>query len=221
MHDIEPGSGSSLIEKFTIVGSKLFALATTTLYGREVWVINNFVTLPLDFLFFSAQKCNINQVCLTWKTANEQNVSHFEIERSSDGRSFTAIKNESANNQPLNLYSTTDDISSLASANIIYYRIKQLDVDGKATYSQIAILRQRALEVEVFPTVFSKSFTVQNNNAGIVQLQLYDAEGRLLQQQKLQQGVNTITLSSNYSGIIIYKLNKSDKVLQAGKLIKQ
>lgn len=177
--------------------------------------------LPLRFLSFTAEKCNNNQVCLNWKTADEQNVSHFEIERSTDGRNFISLKIESAKNQPLNLYSATDDIGNLQSADIIFYRIKQVDADGKAAYSATAMVRQKNIDVDVFPTVFSKSFTLQCNLADNMQLQVYSAEGRLLHQQAIQQGINIINPKSDYKGVLIYKLINNEKLLATGKLISQ
>jgi hypothetical protein len=183
-------------------------------------ISNNNITLPLRFLSFSAQKCGGN-VCLNWKTADEQSVSHFEIERSIDGRNFTSIKKEVAKNQSVNLYTSTDDFTFLQNIDIIYYRIKQVDADGKSTYSAIVMVRQKNIDVDVFPTVFLKSFTLQSNLAGNMQLQVYSVEGRLLHQQVIQQGINIINPKSNYKGVLIYRLINNEKLLATGKLISQ
>ena len=109
----------------------------------------------------------------------------------------------------------------MQSADIIFYRIKQVDADGKAAYSATAMVRQKNIDVDVFPTVFSKSFTLQCNLADNMQLQVYSAEGRLLHQQAIQQGINIINPKSDYKGVLIYKLINNEKLLATGKLISQ
>jgi ELWxxDGT repeat protein len=222
IQDIQPGTGSSTIQNFTIIGSKLFALATTTLYGREVWVANNFVTLPLQFLSFTAQKCNSNQVCLTWKTANEQNVSHFEIERSTDGTRFTTIGIKSANNQSQNTYTTTDDIAALQNSKKIYYRIREVDNDGRSKQSNINLVQLDSKGVLVYPTLVSSSFIVQNNSAATLQLQLTGIDGKVVLQQTISQGTNTVSSEKLPGGVYLYRIVDTDKTIKTnGKIIKQ
>jgi len=215
MHDIEPGSGSSLIDRFTIVGSKLFALATTTLYGREVWVINNFVTLPLNFLSFSVQKCNTYQVCLTWKTANEQNVSHFEIERSTDGINFTTIAMKHGNNQVQNTYAAIDDVSAIQSMKKIYYRIKEVDNDGRSKQSNINLVQLDSKGVSLYPTLVSSSVTIQNNSGEKMQLLLLSADGRVISQQLITKGTNIISTEKLTAGLYIYKITGMDEIINS------
>ena len=222
LQDIEPGSGSSGIKKFTIIGSKLFALAETTLYGEEVWVAHNFVTLPLNFLSFSAQKCNTNQVCLTWKTANEQNVSHFEIERSVDGINFIGIGRKNANNQPQNTYTTIDDIAALQNNKRIYYRIKEVDMDGRGKQSNINLVQLDNKGVLVYPTLVSSSFSVQNNSNATMQLQLVGTDGRVLLQQRIIGGTNIVSTEKLSAGVYMYRVVGGDKTVEtSGKIIKQ
>ena len=183
-------------------------------------IMNNNAVLPLQLLSFTAQKCG-NNVCLNWKTANEQNVSHFEIERSTDGRNFTTIKTEAAKNQSLNLYSYEDALAGQRAADKVYYRIRQVDGDGKTKYSAIAFVKQNATLAEVYPTLFSKSFTIQNNSTDNVQLILYSTDGKILKNQSIHQGVNNINFGGSYSGVLFYKLIKKGEVILTGKLIKQ
>ena len=222
MHDIEPGTGSSVIEKFTIVGSKLFALATTTTYGREVWVINNFVVLPLEFISFSAQKCNNNQVCLNWKTANEQNVSHFEIERSIEGINFTTTVIKNANNQTENTYTVKDDISALLHSKKIYYRIKQVDNDGRNKLSNINLVLLDNKGLMVYPTLVTNSFFIQNDANAKMQLRLLGADGKLIIQQIINPGTNVVSTEMLPSGIYYYNVASDNGIeISAGKILKQ
>jgi trimeric autotransporter adhesin len=219
MHDIEPGNGSSLIERFTIVGSKLFALATTTLYGREVWVINNFVVVPLKFISFSAQKCSNNQVCLHWKTANEQNVSHFEIERSTDGILFSKIATKPANNFTNNTYTATDDINTIQTKQL-YYRIKQVDVNGKTTTSTIQLIKlQHNEQITIYPNPVADEINITNWSK-VQQVQLVDVMGKIVKQW---QAITSSSLKVNEitAGVYFVKMQLVSGELQMQKIVKQ
>ncbi|WP_456462320.1 T9SS type A sorting domain-containing protein [Reichenbachiella sp.] len=95
---------------------------------------DNVISLPLDFLSFDGEYAN-GEVSLTWTTTNEINVSHFEIERSSDGEMFNSIGSVDAVNieSTVNKYSFNDK-SPLDGVN--YYRVKEIDFDGKFEFSE-------------------------------------------------------------------------------------
>ena len=91
--------------------------------------------LPLQFSNFSLKKVAGNNVQLSWKTAQEVNVSHFEILRSADGVSFTSIATIAARNNDIeNVYTSTD--LTPAKANN-YYKIVTVDKDGRKKVSEI------------------------------------------------------------------------------------
>lgn len=91
-------------------------------------------TLPLQFSNFSLRKAG-NAVQLSWKTAQEQSVSHFEILKSVNGLSFATIASVSARNSSIENYYTITDPNPAASNN--YYKIVMLDKDGKKSVSEI------------------------------------------------------------------------------------
>jgi Secretion system C-terminal sorting domain len=140
--------------------------------------INVSGTLPLQLLGFEAIK-NQNTVSLKWKTENEVNTSHFEVERSSNGTVFEKIGTiTSANASGIHSY-TLDDLLPFKGVN--FYRLKQVDRDGRSTYSSI---------LRVLFTAYGKPLTVYPNPArDFVRLdfsgkqqtaliQVYDAQGR-------------------------------------------
>ena len=95
--------------------------------------------LPLRLLSFKASKSNrlSNSVQLTWQTSNEVNTKSFVVERGQDGKAFESIGSVSANNiSGLNSY-VFEDANAAAGNN--YYRLKQMDLDGKFTYSHIEL----------------------------------------------------------------------------------
>ena len=88
-------------------------------------VQTNSAVLPLTLLEFNGRLQNNNAV-LNWKTDNEQNSSHFEIERSLDGRNYSSIGNiTAANIAGVHQYGFTDNNISALGVPVVYYRLKQ------------------------------------------------------------------------------------------------
>lgn len=142
VQDIETGSGSSNPTTFLEVNGKQYVSVTTTASGRELWVADapQNIPLPLTLLEFKGAIQNDNGI-LQWKTDNELNTKSFAVERSTDGRHFSAVGNiNAANESGVHYYNYTDaNIKSLGSS-IIYYRLRQIDADSKSTYSRIVAL---------------------------------------------------------------------------------
>jgi hypothetical protein len=99
------------------------------------------ITLPVKLISFTAM-LNNNKVDLRWVTSSEMNASHFVVERSTDGTTFSDAGAVFAygNTTEQKDYQYTDNISS-SNSTIIYYRLRQVDIDGKFEYSAIRIIR--------------------------------------------------------------------------------
>lgn len=92
--------------------------------------------LPVELISFDVSKSDDNTNILDWITASEQNNAKFEIERSSDGFSFTKIGevDGSGNSSVAQLYSYVDNSPE---NGYNYYRLKQIDFDNNFSYSEI------------------------------------------------------------------------------------
>ncbi|SFB78732.1 hypothetical protein SAMN05421780_101480 [Flexibacter flexilis DSM 6793] len=97
-----------------------------------------FGTLPVSLLYFKAQTQK-NQTQLVWATASEQNNDYFSIEKSENGKDFTAIGtvHGAGNSQKMLNYQYTDHTPLYQKT---YYRLKQVDFDGASKYSPIAVI---------------------------------------------------------------------------------
>ncbi len=131
---VKPNANSFYIVEQTVNGC----------YSRDT--INIIVnTLPLKFTKYdlrftnaSSPRGNERSVENTWTTANEINVSHFNIQRSINGKDFITIGKVKANNKESNKYNYIDGIRNWElGISKVYYRIEAVDFDGKKTYSQI------------------------------------------------------------------------------------
>lgn len=92
--------------------------------------------LPIELVNFSCSVSSRNINSLSWITASETNNDYFSIERSRDGVTFEEVgRLKGAGNNITTLNYNFNDQNSLK--GIAYYRLKQVDIGGKYTYSEI------------------------------------------------------------------------------------
>jgi hypothetical protein len=146
-------------------------------------------TVPLNFLSIIAQR-KTDYTLVEWKTANEANVKHHEIQRSKGNNIFTTIATQPARNIIDKQTYSHNDFDKLEGT--IYYRIKSVDFDGKTKYSTV---------VSVHYNGIAETISIRNNPvAGTIYLslssvknkpynyQLIAANGNIVQQGNLQYG---------------------------------
>jgi hypothetical protein len=95
--------------------------------------------LPVELLSFDA-KPDGNVVDVTWKTASEFNSAYFVVQRSKDGTVFNDVAQEQGvgNSSTVKKYSAVDHEPY---NDVSYYRLKQVDNDGKFTYSGLVAVK--------------------------------------------------------------------------------
>lgn len=158
--------------------------------------------LPLDFLSFEGEYL-VNGIVLDWTTANEMNVSHFEIEHSLDGQSFEVIGREKAVNVPssVNEYTFMHEDPSMKRN---YYRIKELDFDGAYMYTNVLRVESpyHQFQFNYYPNPVSDYLTIEANEAlESAQIKVISSIGKILLQStitnikgsKLQLDVSELT----------------------------
>ncbi|TZF82589.1 T9SS type A sorting domain-containing protein [Pedobacter sp. BS3] len=159
----------------------------------------NVSTLPVSLLSFNGKKQGDN-VVLNWNTASEQNNAYFELLRSADGKQFTAIGRKDGHNNsntPQN-YSFTD-FSPLAGIN--YYKLKQVDGDGRETiYNDRVVAIEAGLnenKFSVFATAGNQlNATVYSVNGSSAAIRVLNLSGQQLLNTSLQlkKGYNRFIL---------------------------
>ena len=178
---------------FTVI--KVFSEVTEgqTSMGALVDLVS--AATPVQWISFAARKRD-GAVLLTWSTAQEQNSKNFEIERSSDGRRFSRIGSVIAagNSNAISRYSYIDDMP-LKGLN--YYRLKQIDLDGKFAYSEVAQVNFDGGErLFVFPNPAADQLTVQlPANSRFTSVHIIDISGKLVLQKQLASGSSTLKLN--------------------------
>jgi uncharacterized repeat protein (TIGR01451 family) len=113
--------------------------------------------LPVTLISFLAQLQNSTTTAVQWSTSMELNSSNYIIERSIDAISFAPVATIAAagNSSTIKTYSIQDDVSAISSS-LVYYRIIQVDVDGKKSYSKVISIRLKKANsnLSVFPNPF-------------------------------------------------------------------
>ena len=162
------------------------------LAAAEVSNLFNFysaIALPLHWGSFTGQVID-GQVDLQWDIENSIHNDHFDIERSSDGSTYSVIGTLSDNHLsgPAIGGAWYHFIDKTPSKGKDYYRIRQVDIDGKYSWSPtIGLLLQN-----IFPTVYLQGnpvgdkLTLVNNSQEMIQrIQVLDGSGRKLIDQDL------------------------------------
>ncbi|HEX5636167.1 MAG TPA: T9SS type A sorting domain-containing protein, partial [Gammaproteobacteria bacterium] len=168
------------------------------------FVKTTLTVLPLTLLEFNGRLQNGNAL-LNWKTENELNTDQFLVERSIDGRNFTVVGTVDAKNQPgFNLYNHIDAGVNTLAASMVYYRLKQTDIDSRFTYSRIIALqldKQNKLLLYPNPATDQLMITLSAERAEKVQVRIVDNAGRVLRQQQWNSIAGSVTMPLEVSSL--------------------
>ncbi|MDZ4808162.1 MAG: T9SS type A sorting domain-containing protein [Bacteroidota bacterium] len=160
--------------------------ATRAPLSGDIWFVSTsvereqLIPLPVTGVQLKAVLNNNNDVALSWKTLTELNSRHFEIERSTDGINFTQIGTKlAAGNSVTEINYTHMDPSM--SVSVYYYRLKLVDIDGRSTYSNIAMVRKAGgvKVIRMFPNPAVNQLNLEFSNAkGNYSITMYNQAGQ-------------------------------------------
>ncbi len=150
--------------------------------------------LPIELTFFEAtlQKDPTQDafVALHWATAAEKDNSHFELQRSTNGRDFTTIGQVLGTNQNQTTFYQYKDYEFQEGRN--YYRLLQVDYDGKMSYSPIVqVWVVQKSRFVVYPNPATDYFFVESNNfSKNLHLNLLDSKGQQVAVEVIAIGID-------------------------------
>lgn len=165
--------------------------------------------LPVSLSYFTGRR-EQKDVRLMWQTASEKNASHFEVQRSFDNRSFETIGRVDAagNSSKLINYQFVDANAAARKASVIYYRLHQVDRDGRSENSATVAINlesEQTLGMSVKPQPFSShlDLSFSANQRGTATVTLQDLTGRTFFSRELgvEEGVNAIRLDDLGAGL--------------------
>jgi len=157
--------------------------------------------LPVQLTSFTGRYSS-GKALLDWQTNQEMNSDRFELFRSTDGLDFIKVASikSAGNSNSVRNYSHQDNISG-NSGNNVYYRLKQIDIDGKSTFSSVVKLSLGSKTTfDIFPNPFTSNFTVSFGAAKTTtaNLRIQNSAGNLVYSQTINvsKGNNSILLNS-------------------------
>lgn len=216
LQSLVTGNNASKIVEFDVTmasySGHYFSIGTTNL---------NSAPLPLEFVSFDAKKANNNEVLLTWKTTSETNCKNFEVETSTDAQNWEKVGEVQAKNvsNAINDYSFTFNNQT----NNRYFRIKQVDFDGKFEYSKTISLSIESKDVfAIFPNPTDGNLHITSTiNFDKAQVRMMNMQGIIVSEELLEisnhQIVETTHLSAGEYLIEII----ADNVVYKTKFIKK
>lgn len=200
---------SGAYNTFTGSGNNTANTATITVSSFAPFLIGKLATtLPVKLISFAAQKQS-SSVQLKWATSSEQNNSHFDIERSTDGKVFSSIGRRSgAGNSNVAIDYSFSDYNPAAGIN--YYRLNQVDLDGKSTLSNPIVVNMgfEGLAMQVFTSANASelkiNITTDQDSKG--QFIVYSVSGQKIVEQSLTltKGYNDFSFSMTDFGSGVY-----------------
>lgn len=200
-----------------------FVLATDSVGNMEVLrpgeVRSTFIgsgTVPVTWLYFRGTNLGKDNL-LEWATGSEQNTREFIVERSLNGTSFTDIGSKPAagNSSVTTSYTYKDYNVDRLNTSVMYYRLRQVDIDARFKYSNV-------IRLTVNNNVPQNSIVYPNPTQGLItivvgdkallgtQAVLFDEIGRMLQSVKITATAQTFDLSRYVNGIYFVRLNNKE-----------
>lgn len=164
--------------------------------------------LPVKLVNFSAS-LNNNQTELNWSTASETNNKGFEVERSIDGENFETIGFVKGNGNSNNVHKYSFIDANQSSA---FYRLKQIDFDGKFEYSNIVKVSNDEILVDLTPNPFNDNLVI-NSPTMIENAEIIDVTGKVKLMEVVNSNKATINTSALSNGIYFIRINNGQKVI--------
>ena len=164
----------------TLSGSTRSLFFSTTALGR-LTVGATSQPLPVTLVAFAAQAQGADAL-LRWTTASELRNARFEVEASANGLAFQRVGTVAGAGTSLQAhsYQLIDPSVARYGTDLVYYRLRQVDQDGTATYSPVrtvAVARPASLALYPNPTRSATTLTGAQPGAQVL---VYDATGRLV-----------------------------------------
>ena len=201
-------------------------------YFKPITVPAGVTVLAVKYSSFIASAAN-NGVILNWVTEEEINNDHFEIQRSYDGTNFNTIAKITAGNTngTRKAYQYNDLDPELKSESLAYYRLKQVDNDGKFYYSGILVVKfqsgSNGVSMQLTPNPFAGNLNVSfvSGATGNATIDFINVAGQKIstRQARINKGFNTLQLNGLASltpGIYIARLTIDGVVTATQKIIK-
>jgi hypothetical protein len=214
---------SSLANGFVITG-------TVTLWGSFPNNLNQGINftfansataaapLPVVWGGFAGKRVNASTVGLQWRTMQEQNASHYNVQRSEDGVRFRTIAVIAAQGTTSSVtdYSYND---KTATGTTHYYRLEQVDLDGSINYSSI-IKQGNGGQKTLVGGLGSNKIMVQFFSNDTRQLRIVNNSGVIVKQINSSTQQQVVDVTSLTTGVYALQIINSDGTSEVHRFVK-
>lgn len=184
--------------------------------------------VPVTLTSFNGNYSN-GVASLKWQTSQELNSDYFEIYRSYDGKSFDmAGKVKAAGNSNMVTNYQHQDYVNANNGQYVFYKLKQVDKDGKFAFSQVIKLSlgDAASSFKIFPNPvvndFTVSFTSVKSSNAVLMVRNTSGQTVLSEKINVLKGSNSIQVNSSVLKSGMYYLTVvGDDINYTGKLQKR
>jgi hypothetical protein len=197
-------------------------------------IVGSFNVLPITYQSFNAVLDN-GAVDLGWTTGVEFLNDHFEVERSFDQTTFTAIGivlgAQSVNNGVCQ-YNFQDKDDQISTQKLIYYRLKQVSTNNKVSYSAIKVIQvnnstANKIAIQAMPNPYMDQLNVSfdSQQEGKAEMVMISASGTIVKkiQANLVKGFNNFALedlSGQRAGLYVVTILVNGQSVGSRKIIK-
>ena len=186
-------------------------------------LLTNCITIPLpvDFLYFNSKE-NLDEIELNWATSSEKNNAFFEVEHALNSANFKVIGSISGN---INSNEIQDyHFSHLApKSGVNYYRLKQIDSNGKTSYSKIISHEWKNINepaIKIFPNPIQDFANIILQNKLNARLTVYQLDGKMIKSISVSGNSDKVDFTFLKPGMyLIATQNENGSVFQ--KILKK
>jgi hypothetical protein len=173
-------------------------------------------TAPVKIISFTGKLNSDKTVMLQWKTATQQNINGYNIERSANGIDFINVGQMAVINGNEASYSFIDPQPVIGNN---YYRLKTIEQNGQDNYSFVVVVKLKSgVKLTLFPNPVTTMLTIQQ--FGTIQNKtavLLNVQGFVLQLVKLNSLEQDVNMKNYPAGIYLLKMEDG----MVYKLVKQ
>lgn len=178
------------------------------------------ITLPVSLISFQADLVG-EQTRVIWSTAQEDNNSHFEVQRSLDGQNYEVIQlvDGMGNSTERTDYEYVDAMLP-AGAQTIYYQLKQVDFDGKSeTFPPVAVRLNTISKGKVFPNPASDHVSVSKPSSEAFLATLIDQTGAMIATENSVNGTTSFDTKSLPNGIYFVSIETDGQQVESHRVV--
>jgi hypothetical protein len=166
------------------------------------------IALPVELKNFKSE-CYNDYTTIKWTTASEKNNSLFELYKSNDAKDWEKIyETKGQGTKATETHYTFNDFQKKST----YYRLKDIDEDGKENWSQIIFsdCKNDVSDIQVYPNPASDFVKVIVPQWENTTLNILTLEGKILKTMSLISNHTLVSVKDLVSGVYMIEIKKKD-----------